>query len=124
MARARRLLQRLPAHRWSLRTRLVAACVVLSAIALAVAGFAGVALLRSYLLRQVDQQLHVGIGAGQRFPADAPPLPRPIEEPRRQLPTPLVFVRLDAAGKTQQRFGGSLPSGTAVPDLSGLTLHE
>ena len=110
-----------PPGQWSLRTRLVAAAVGLSGIALAVAGFAGVTLLRTYLMRQVDQQLHVGVGAGQRFSSDAAPPPRPVGQRFRELPNPLVFVVLDGRGRTQQRAGG-LPSGTTTPDLRGLTL--
>src|SRR4051812_11465711 len=111
-----------PVGRWSLRTRLVAAAVGLSAVALAVAGFAGGTLLRTYLMRQVDQQLQIGLGAGQRFSSDATPPPRPAAGQRfRELPNPLLFVVLDKRGKTQQRAGG-LPSGSSTPDLSGLTL--
>src|SRR3954451_7278299 len=105
------LIARLPVARWSLRTRLVAAAVGLSAVALAVAGFAGVTLLRAHLMRQVDQQLQIGVGAGQRFSSDATPPPRPsARQPFRELPNPLFFVVLDKQGKTQQRAGG-LPSG-------------
>src|SRR4051812_42637163 len=115
-----------PVGRWSLRTRLVAAAVGLSAIALAVAGFAGVTLLRTYLMRQVDQQLRVGAGAGQRFSSDADrPPPRPASGQRlRALPNPLVFAVLDEKGHTEQRAGG-LPNGSsATPKLTGLTLAE
>jgi len=119
----RRIAARLPVGRWSLRTRLVAAAVGLSAIALAVAGFTGVTLLRTYLMRQVDQQLRIGVGAGQRFSeaADPPPVRPSTGQRIRQLPNPLLFAVLDRRGKTQQRAGG-LPSGRARPDLSGLTL--
>ena len=120
---ARRIAARLPVGRWSLRTRLVAAAVGLSAIALAVAGFTGVTLLRTYLMRQVDQQLRIGVGAGQRFSeaADPPPVRPNAGQRIRSLPNPLLFAVLDKRGKTQQRAGG-LPSGRARPDLSGLTL--
>jgi two-component system OmpR family sensor kinase len=120
--RALRPLGRLSAGRWSLRTRLVAAAVGLSAIALAVAGFAGVTLLHSYLLRQVDDQLHAGVGAGQRFSSTANPPPRPAFDRRRQLPTPLVVTVLDANGTVRERAGGSLTSREPVPRLTGLTL--
>ena len=124
-SRARRIAARLPVGRWSLRTRLVAAAVGLSAIALAVAGFTGVTLLRTYLMRQVDQQLRIGVGAGQRFSeaADPPPVRPSTGQRIRQLPNPLLFAVLDKQGTTRQRAGG-LPSGRARPDLSGLTLAE
>lgn len=125
MPSLRRIVDRIPAGRWSLRTRLVAAAVGLSAIALTIAGFAGVTLLHDYLLRQVDQQLRVGAGAGERFAGDLPPLqPPPGTRARPQLPTPLVFTVLDRNGTVKQRAGGSLPSGRAVPDLAGLTVAE
>ena len=121
-SRLRRRLARLPVGRWSLRTRLVAAAVGLSAVALAVAGFTGVTLLRTYLMRQVDQQLRIGVGAGQRFSSDAPPPPRPASGQRfRELPNPLLFAVLDMQGKTRQRAGG-LPTARTTPDLRGLTL--
>jgi len=122
---ARRIAARLPVGRWSLRTRLVAAAVGLSAIALAVAGFAGVTLLRTYLMRQVDQQLRVGVGAGQRFSSDAdsPPPPRLGSTQRfRALPNPLLVAVLDTRGKTRQRAGGLPSSNGLTPDLTGLTL--
>ncbi len=125
MPRLPRLVQRLPVGRWSLRTRLVAAAVGLSAIALTIAGFAGVSLLHDYLLRQVDQQLRVGVVATARFAPDARRSPPPgTERPRSQLPTPLLFTVLDAKGKVTQRLGGSLQPGEATPDLAGLTLAE
>jgi two-component system OmpR family sensor kinase len=122
-----RLVRRLPVGRWSLRTRLVAAAVALSAVALTVAGFAGVALLHKYLLRQVDQQLRIGIGAAARFSPDpSRPVLRqpPTDRPRQQLPTPLVFTELDPAGKITSRAGGSLQRGEAVPALAGLSLAD
>ncbi|HVU90997.1 MAG TPA: HAMP domain-containing sensor histidine kinase [Jatrophihabitans sp.] len=121
----RRGAARLAAGRWSLRTRLVAAAVGLSAVALTIAGFAGVTLLHNYLLRQVDAQLRAGVGAGVRISTDGPTRPPlPPEQRRRQLPTPLVFTVLDASGRIRNRAGGSLAGDSAVPDLRGLTLAQ
>jgi two-component system OmpR family sensor kinase len=119
------LARRLPVGRWSLRTRLVAAAVGLSAVALAVAGFAGVTLLHNYLLRQVDGQLQAGLGAADRISSDfRPAQPPPPTRPRSQLPTPLLFTVVNANGVVRQRLGGSLRGSTAVPDLSGLDLAK
>ncbi|HEU0238602.1 MAG TPA: HAMP domain-containing sensor histidine kinase [Micromonosporaceae bacterium] len=70
-----------PWREWTLRTRLVAAMVVLASVALIVASTAGVLLIRSYLIGRVDAQLTAQARADQaRVNADRPlvgQLPRP-----------------------------------------------
>ncbi|WP_165983882.1 cell wall metabolism sensor histidine kinase WalK [Streptomyces sp. YIM 98790] len=56
-----------PWRRWTLRARLVAVTVALSALAVTVAGTAGVVLLRGYLTDKVDQELAAESAAAGRF---------------------------------------------------------
>ena len=115
----RRLGGRLSARRWSLRARLLIGVVALAAVGLVVTGSAGTALLRSYLVRQLDDQLVAGEVALSRPLGGGRPGPLPVN-PDRQLPTPYVFTELDAQGVVQQRFGGSGTNSARLPDLSGV----
>jgi two-component system OmpR family sensor kinase len=117
---ARGTLARLSIRNWSLRARLLAGVVGLVAIALVVTGFVGTALLRSYLVQQVDQQLQIGVAALARPPATAPLRPPPAAG-ADQLPTQFWFTDLDANGVVQRQRGGSLAAGEPKPDLSGVT---
>ncbi|SFD75796.1 sensor histidine kinase [Streptomyces aidingensis] len=56
-----------PWRRWTLRARLVAVTVALSALAVTVAGGAGVVLLRGYLTDRVDEELAAESSAAGRF---------------------------------------------------------
>jgi two-component system OmpR family sensor kinase len=115
----RRLLTtRLSIRNWSLRARLLAALVALVAVALVTTGTVGVALLRSYLVQQVDSQLQIGVRVLSR-PAAARPVP-PASVSRDQLPTPFWFTDLDSKGGVLRQRGGSLGSGDPAPDLSGV----
>jgi two-component system OmpR family sensor kinase len=117
-------------RRWSLRGRLVAAVMVLTAAGLAVSTLVGTALLRDYLIRQVDGQLGGAAAAAGRIPSivGQPGGPigggrPPVRTRRGQVPTPILFTVLDPQGHVQTRLGGSLTARTAgTPDLSGLTL--
>jgi two-component system OmpR family sensor kinase len=111
------MLARLAVRNWSLRARLLAGVVLLVAIALATTGTVGVALLRSYLVHQVDQQLNVGVVAISRGPSGRPP-PVPRDS---QLPTPFVFADLAPNGTTVRVRGGSLQPGDPQPNFSGIT---
>lgn len=107
---------------WSLRLRLVAGVVVLVAIALAVTGTLGVALLRSYLVRQVDQQL-IGLASQPRGPADVSPRGRPgngTPQDAQDLPTPFVFAVVSSQGTVLWQAGGSTSGNSRRPNLSGL----
>jgi len=118
------LRQRLAPSGWSLRLRLVAGVAVLVAIGLAVTGTLGVALLRSYLVRQVDQQL-AGLASRPSAAVGAPGglggvggfRVRPVQRQDEDLPTPFVFTVLDKQGNIVWQAGGS---NEARPDLTGL----
>ena len=115
----RRLGGRLSVRRWSLRARLLIGVVALAAVGLVVTGSAGTALLRSYLVRQLDDQLVAGEVALSGPLGGGRPGPLPVN-PDRQLPTPYVFTELDAQGVVQQRFGGSGTNSARLPELSGV----
>jgi two-component system OmpR family sensor kinase len=90
----------------------------LVAVALVTTGTVGVALLRSYLVHQVDTQLQVGVRTLGRPPPSAPP--QPLSRPSDQLPTPFWFTDLNPNGAVLGQRGGSLALGGAKPDLSGV----
>lgn len=121
-ARGRDIVRALAPSRWSLRTRLVAVVVLLVAVALIVTGTLGVALLRSYLVGQLDQQLSA---LGSRSPGATgvprgqPPV-RPGPTAQQNLPTPFVFTVLGPQGSVLFQAGGATASGGPRPDLSGL----
>ncbi len=117
--KARHLGGRLSVRRWSLRSRLLIGVVALAAVGLAVTGSVGTALLRSYLVQQVDEQLVVGEVALSGPLIGPMPGPLPANAPT-QLPTPYLFTELDANGAVVQRFGGPSPNSARIPDLSGL----
>jgi two-component system OmpR family sensor kinase len=100
----------------------VAVVVLLVAVALAVTGTLGVALLRSYLVNQIDQQL-TALGSrspgASGVPRGQPPL-RPDPAAPQNLPTPFVFTVLSAQGSVVFQAGGATSSGGPRPDLSGL----
>jgi two-component system OmpR family sensor kinase len=114
----RKVLARLSVRNWSLRARLVAGVVGLVAVALVTTGTIGVALLRSYLVHQVDQQLAVGVVAASRAPTGRP-APSALRT-GEQLPTPFVFADLAADGTVLRERGGSLGGDDPKPVLSGL----
>ena len=97
---------------WSLRTRLVVLVTALVAIALAIAGFAAVAALRSYLLAEVDRGLvevteriahGPGQGQGQPNPDPAQITDQPGQDVGPTRPSPVgresIYLRIsDASG--------------------------
>jgi two-component system OmpR family sensor kinase len=112
--------RRLSVANWSLRSRLVVGAVTLAAIALAVTGTVGIALLRGYLVHQLDRQLEVGARA---FTRPAPPIANSTANPASSSPllSPFVFADVSPAGVVEDESGSSLGNGDSGPDLSGLT---
>ncbi len=122
--------------RWSLRTRLVVGLTVLAVIGLVVVNLVVVVLLRSYLVKGVDDQLN---GAGRfadnpRTPGTTPPgAGQPTASPGqtnpgettpgadRPLPSLFVIRTLDAEGNVVASRIGSLADSTHGPVLAGLT---
>jgi two-component system, OmpR family, sensor kinase len=116
---------------WSLRRRLIVAVIVLTAAGLSVSTIVGTALLRDYLIRQVDQQLELGASSAQRIPSVVGQPVRPVRRrppagaQHGQLPTPFLITVLDEQGQVQNRLGGSLGlQGAGLPDLSGVTASQ
>jgi hypothetical protein len=97
--------------------------VGLLAVALATTGTVGIAMLRSYLVQQIDDQLSVG--AARVVANPALPVGTSAPPPSTQLPTPFVFAQLSPSGALLQQRGGfgTNPAGTpgAQPVLSGIT---
>ena len=130
MSRFTRLARRFVPSGWSLRLRLVGSVVVLMVAGLAVTGTLGVTLLRSYLIKQVDQQLatvsHQSRGVpGGSFPRGAPPSGAPSGAQSGtqsgQLPTPFVFTVVSGTGAVVTQVGGSSSNSASRPELSGIT---
>jgi two-component system, OmpR family, sensor kinase len=121
--------------RWSLRSRLVVGLTVLAVIGLVVVNLVVVVLLRSYLVKGLDDQLNGAgrfadnprtpgaTGPGATLPGGDQPTTPGANTPGADRPLPSLFVvrTLDAQGKvTGSRFG-SLADSAHGPDLTGLT---
>jgi two-component system OmpR family sensor kinase len=111
---------RLSVANWSLRARLVIGAVALAAVALTVTGTVGIALLRGYLVQQLDRQLDVGVKVTSRA---APPAANETAKPGSTPPilTPFVFADLSPSGAVTSESGSSLGASDPGPDLSGLS---
>jgi two-component system OmpR family sensor kinase len=112
------VLNHLDVRRWSLRRRLVAGLVLLTALAIVAVGFAAVVLLRGYLIDRVDDQL-------SRAPFRGNPIGTPATPPSgtstRDLPTPINVVQVDALGNVvSSRPATTFEDGT-TPDVSSFT---
>jgi two-component system OmpR family sensor kinase len=117
----RRLLARISLRGWSLRTRLLVGVVGLVAVALATTGTIGIAVLRGYLVHQLDQQLAVGSVRISNFaPPPGQPVPSPPATTRDQLPTPFVFADLSTGGAVLRVRGGQFAARDPEPVLSGI----
>lgn len=106
----------------SLRARLVIVIVVLITCGLAVADVVGVALLRSYLLERIDQQLSFPRDRAARTERRLPAL---CDVPANsatgiQLPTDFVLTTFDFGGAEECQLPRQL-SAADSPDLSSLT---
>jgi two-component system OmpR family sensor kinase len=90
---------------------------VLVAAALVATAALSVVLMRTYLLNQLDTELNVSADRIFSSPTGGPP-PRLVQS--GALPTPFIFLTLDAKGQVLDQLGGSeRPAG--APDVSGLT---
>ncbi len=112
------VLNHLDVRRWSLRRRLVAGLVLLTALAIIAVGFAAVVLLRGYLIDRVDDQLARAPFRGN--PIGSPSTP-PGSASTRDLPTPINVVQVDAKGNVvNSRPATTFQDGT-TPDVSSFT---
>jgi two-component system, OmpR family, sensor kinase len=102
-----------PLRYWTVRSRIVAALAVLAAVGLLTVDIAGMTLLRSYLVRRVDEQLERNVNRVRYLPPDVADF-----RPRATNYGPdFRFYRFDAAGKLLD------PGGTSArpdPDLGSL----
>ena len=103
---------------WTLRSRLVAALVALSALGLAVGGVVSVVLLHDSLMARVNQQL-VGVANGMR--GGPPPPPGPQDLTARRLPTSFRAIVLDRTG-TVASVLGTASDAKNIPVLPGITV--
>lgn len=115
---------------WSLRNRLIAGVLILSAIGFIGAGFGSQALLKNYLLKQVDDQLLSVVGgtadrldrAGIESEHDddaAETRVRPIT-PLNRVPTSISVTVLDPFGNLIGGIGGDLNSNEITDYVKGL----
>ncbi|GHE11184.1 hypothetical protein GCM10011381_23670 [Klenkia taihuensis] len=98
-----------------LRVRLVALLVLLVAVALAVTGFVGTSMLRSYLVDQQQEQLRERVNSL----LDVQQAQRACGQPDR-LVGPELLACVDSGGSGAIVNGGNT-SGDDLPDLSGIT---
>jgi two-component system, OmpR family, sensor kinase len=100
-----------PWREWTLRGRMVLAIVLLAAVGLIGANVAAVLLLRSYLVKRVDQQLGGQTQLASRGPFVAPPVTAGRREP--DFGPRAVMLRYDGYGQ----LVGLLPPDTPLPEL-------
>ncbi|MHB8339726.1 MAG: sensor histidine kinase [Mycobacteriales bacterium] len=111
------------AGRMSLRSRILAASLVLVALGLGIADAAGLAVLHGYLLRRVDQQLLATSGGlARRVDAggDLATLPRVHRSP--PLPSAFVVEEQDPAGAVVFTLQAPLRGNVSPPQLPSLGL--
>lgn len=125
-----------PFRTWSLRSRLTLGIVLLSAIGFFVASFATQSLLKSYLTKEVDNQLAV-ITSGtfarieqsgiahevneSRHGDDVQrPLGKGLGSPLTRIPTSASLTLLDAQGNIIGGIGGDLNATSINDNLAGL----
>jgi two-component system OmpR family sensor kinase len=106
--------------KWSLRSRLLLATLIVAAIGIGASDFAAQTALRSYLIKQVDSQLvnitdsslarldRAGIDNSQGTSDDSQTF-RPVR-PLRNIPTSTMVTLLDLNGKTVGSLGGDMAS--------------
>ncbi len=113
----------------SLRTRVLAATCLVVTAALAVMGFAGTILLRTYLIGREDAQLHVFALRTAKAP---PPGPQPLRRPRLPsdrsgppLPSDFLVETVSRSGRILQvqRSGLHGQSQAAAPRLTASQVH-
>jgi two-component system OmpR family sensor kinase len=112
----------LDVRQWSLRRRLVAGLLLLTALAIVAVGFAAVLLLRGYLVQRVDDQLArlpIRFGA---FPSGG--FPDQPQQSGRQLPTPFYQAVVDEKGKVVSTAPATTESATSSPDVSSFTAER
>ncbi|MGH9213325.1 MAG: sensor histidine kinase [Acidimicrobiales bacterium] len=97
--------------------RLVTGLLLLSALALAVSGFAGGRLLRGYLVDEIDRELLAVRVHVRRNPGGL------SVEVGSALPNPFHYSVLDTSGVVQDA-APSLGHGDTAPDVAGLTTDE
>ncbi|MBP2477416.1 two-component system OmpR family sensor kinase [Crossiella equi] len=107
----------------TLRTRLVLALLVLSALGLTVVAVTGQVLLRQSLLSKIDEQLQ---GMARPFSLGNRPPPRrpPDDRPGRQLPTDTRVYLLHPDGSVRDVLGGQDLADSGGPDLPPLSRED
>lgn len=116
-----------PLANWSLRNRLTVGVLVLSAIGFAGAGFGAQALLKDYLMGQVDRQLLSVVGgtadrldrAGIADDEDESS-PARAAAPLNRVPTAISVTVLDPFGNLVGGIGGDLNSSRITDYVMGL----
>lgn len=119
-----------PFAKWTLRNRLVAGVLVLSAIGFIGAGFGSQALLKNYLLKQVDDQLLSVVGgtadrldrAGieKEHNDDEETRATTATTPLNRIPTSISVTVLDPFGNLVGGIGGDLNSNQITDYVKGL----
>ncbi|MGN6577945.1 MAG: sensor histidine kinase [Nocardioides sp.] len=104
--------------RFSLRTRLIVAVLLILTVALAVAGVAASTLLRGYLAGRVDDEMVSVVGAVQRGMMGQ--RVGPMRMMRQDLPSRYVVRVLGPDGSTLVQLADPITSGPQ-PDLGGVT---
>lgn len=123
---------------WSLRSRLLLAIVVVSALGIGASDFAANTKLKSFLIGQVDTQLKgVAMGSIDRLtragidpnaeneknnPQDSSPIR--VVRPLRGVPTETAVTLLDAQGNVLGQLGGDITAATAPTTFDGMTIAQ
>ena len=116
---------RLP-RSWSLRSRLVAMSVVLTAIALVITDLSATFALRSYLIGKVDDQL-TQVASGPVLRLNDMGLNDQMNDgdmmgSGRRVPSAFSVTLLDPSGKPLRTIGGGINE--KPPSFAGITVQE
>mgnify|MGYP000282717470 CR=1 FL=1 len=129
-----------PFRTWSLRSRLTLGIVILSAIGFLAASFATQSLLKSYLTKEVDNQLAVitsgtfarieqsgiahEVNEERRGDDGQKPLGQGVGSPLTRIPTSASLTLLDAQGTVVGGIGGDFNTTSINDNLAGLLPEE
>ena len=124
--------------KWSLRSRLLLAIMLVAALGIGASDFAANTELKSFLVNQVDTQLKgVAMGSINRLAragidpnseeqnnTEDPNSPFRVVRPLRGVPTATAVTLLDAQGNVVGQLGGDITSTTTPTTFAGMTINQ
>ena len=125
-----------PLSHWSLKNRLVISVLLLSAIGITIADFAAQTALKSYLIKQADEQLtavaggsllrldRAGIEPADNDSDNALVAQSPTAKPLNRVPSAISVTLLTPDGIILGNLGGELSNNHITEAITGITAEE